>query len=131
MRDLELGAPLVSVDLVQYRDSTGAFTTMASGTDYIVDLARNPGVISPTFGHIFPLFMAWPSSAILVRFTSGVAPASVFWSDAGARIKVGMKLLISHWYNNRLPFEKGVGAAGEYPYAVTSCLSYGAIPRVR
>ena len=42
-----------------------------------------------------------------------------------------MLLLISAWYNNRLPFEKGVGATNEYPYAVTSCLSYGALERAR
>jgi hypothetical protein len=42
-----------------------------------------------------------------------------------------MLLLISAWYNNKLPFEKGAAATAEYPYAVTSCLSYGAQERAR
>jgi hypothetical protein len=49
----------------------------------------------------------------------------------GARVRIGMKLLMSSWFNNRLPFEKGASATAEYPYAVTSCLSYGALRRAR
>jgi len=128
---VELRNPLVSVDLVKYRDSDGNYTTMAQDDDYVVDAAKRPGAILPPYNKSWPTFTAWPSSAILVRFTSGYAPTSAFWSDAGARIKLGMKLLISSWYNNRLPFEKGLDATAEYPFAVSSCLSYGAVPRVR
>jgi hypothetical protein len=42
-----------------------------------------------------------------------------------------MKLLINNWYHNRLPFEKGMNAAAEYPYAVTACLCYGSPVRAR
>lgn len=128
---IELRAPLVSVDLVKYRDSNGAYTTLAENADYVVDTAKQPGVIVPPYNETWPTFTPWPSSALLVRFTSGPSVTSVFWGDAGARVKIGMKLLISHWYNNRLPFEKGPGVVSEYPYAVASCLSFGALSRVR
>jgi uncharacterized phiE125 gp8 family phage protein len=128
---IELRDPLASVDLFRYKDSSGAVTTLAENSDFIVDMSRHPGFVSPPHNKTWPTFASWPSSAILIRFTSGYAPSSPFWSDAGARVKNGMKLLINNWYHNRLPFEKGMDAAAEYPYAVTACLSYGSLVRVR
>ena len=128
---IELRDPLVSVDQFQYKDSNGAVTVMAEDTDFIVDTSRHPGFVSPPYNKTWPTFATWPSSAILIRFTSGYSSTSPFWSDAGARVKNGMKLLINNWYHNRLPFEKGMNAAAEYPYAVTACLSYGSLVRAR
>jgi len=127
---VELRAPLISVDLVKYRDSDGNYTTMTENTDYVVDTSKQPGVITPPYGQTWPAYTPAPSSSLLVRFTSGMAATDAFWSDAGARVKVGMKLLISAWYNGRLPFVQGRGFQ-ELDYAVTSCLSTGAVPRVR
>jgi uncharacterized phiE125 gp8 family phage protein len=128
---IELRAPLASVDLFRYKDSSGAVTPLAENTDFIVDTSRHPGFVSPPHNKTWPTFATWPSSAILIRFTSGYAPTSPFWSDAGARVKNGMKLLINNWYHNRIPFEKGMDATAEYPYAVTACLSYGSLVRAR
>lgn len=128
---IELGNPLVSVDLFQYQDSDGVFKTLAEDTDYIVDTRRQPGFVSPIYNGSWPTFTPWPSSSILLRFTSGFSSDSAFWNDAGARIKNGMLLLISSWYNQRLPFETGADPAKEYPYAVTACLSYGARRNIR
>jgi len=127
---LELRAPLVSVDLVKYRDNNGDFTTMVQDTDFIMDASKQPGVITPPYGTTWPAYTPWPSSSLWVRFTSGMAADDAFWSDAGARVKVGMKLLISAWYNGRMPFVQGRGFQ-ELDYAVTSCLSAGAVPRAR
>jgi uncharacterized phiE125 gp8 family phage protein len=128
---LEMRSPTISVDLLQYKDSNGAFTTMVKDTDYIVDVAKQPAVVAPPYNGTWPTFTPWPSSSILLRFTSGRSVSSPFWSGPGARIKNGMLLLISAWFNNKLPFEKGAAATAEYPYAVTSCLSYGAQERAR
>lgn len=128
---LQLRAPLVSVDLFQYKDCNGVITQLKEGTDYIVDNSKQPGNVSPPYNATWPVFTPWPSSAMLLRFTSGYASTDPWWQGAGQRIKVGMKLLMSAWYNNRMPFEKGLDAAAEYPYAVTSCLSYGSMVRVR
>jgi hypothetical protein len=128
---LEMRSPTVSVDLLQYKDSNGAITPMVLDRDYIVDVAKQPGVVAPPYNGTWPTFTPWPSSSILLRHTSGYSVSSPFWNGPGARIKNGMLLLISAWFNNRLPFEKGAAATAEYPYAVTSCLSYGAQERAR
>lgn len=130
---VQMRDPLISVDLVQYTDSTGNEVALVEGpnADYIVDTSKHPGSISPPYNGTWPTFTPWPTSALLFRFTSGYSCDDPFWRDAGARIKNGMKLLISAWHNNKIPFEVGAGAAGEYPYAVTSCLSYGANVRAR
>jgi hypothetical protein len=127
--EIELREPLVGVDLVKYRDSDGAYTTLVENTGYIVDLAR--GLVVPLYGESWPSFTPWPSSAVLVRFRSGLTSTDAFWADAGARIKIGMKHLISEWFNNRLPFELGASAVQEYPYTVTALLSAGGKARVR
>jgi hypothetical protein len=128
--EIELRQPLVSVDLVRYRDSDGNYTTLTEGVDYIVDLAR--GLVLPPYGKYWPTFTPWPSSAVLVRHTTGYASTDAFWADAcGAGIKIGMLHLISAWFTGRLPFEAGTGAIQEYPYTVTHLLSSGSVPRVR
>lgn len=128
---IEMRAPLISVDLVRYRDSDGNYTNMTADTDYIVDSSKGPGILAPPYNATWPTFTPWPSSSILIRFTSGYSLTHPWWSGPGARVKTGMKLLISQWYNNRIPFDKGVDAAAEYPYTVTSCLSFGALLRAR
>ncbi len=127
---LRLRAPCVSVDLMQYTDLTGAVTAMALTTDYVIDLKKEPGVITPPWNRSWPAFTPFPSSSILVRFTSGYAADDPFWVGSGARIKIGMLMLISSWYENRLPFTPGASADAELPFAVTSCLNYGALERL-
>lgn len=126
--EINLRAPLASVDLVKYKDSDGVEHTLTAETDYIVDTVRQPGVIMPPYGEDWPTFTAWPTSAVTIRFTSGYASADAFWADSGKRVKMGMLMLISHWYNNRLPFDAGQQAQNfEYPFTVTSLLSSGAL----
>jgi uncharacterized phiE125 gp8 family phage protein len=127
---LRLRAPCVSVDLMQYTDLTGAVTPMALTTDYVIDLKKEPGVITPPWNRSWPAFTPFPSSAILTRFTSGYAAVDPFWLGSGARVKIGMLMLISSWYENRLPFTPGASADAELPFAVTSCLNYGALERL-
>lgn len=119
--------PLISVDLAKYKDSDGVEHTITEGTDFIVDLKR--ALARPLFAQSWPIFVQWPSSAVLFRFTSGYSATDAFWADAGARIKIGMLELISHWFSGRLPFELGSGQISEYPFTVTALLSSGANPR--
>lgn len=127
---IDLRGPLNSVDLVKYRDSSGNYTTLAENADYVVDTSKSPGIIVPMFNRVWPAFTPWPSSAVLIRFSSGLAPDSPWWLDSGARVKIGMKLLIVAWWENRIPFELARGAPSELPYTVTACLSYGSTPKV-
>jgi uncharacterized phiE125 gp8 family phage protein len=128
---IRLRAPCVSVDLMRYTDLTGAETTMVVNTDYVTDLKKQPGVVTPPWNRSWPAFTPFPSSAILVRFTSGYVTAAPFWQGAGARVKMGMKQLISSWFEQRLPFTLGARSDAELPFSVSSNLSYGALERVR
>jgi uncharacterized phiE125 gp8 family phage protein len=128
--EIELRAPLVTVDLVKYRDSSGTWTILAENTDYIADLSKHPGIIRPPYDGEWPSFTAWPTSPILIRFTSGYASTDAFWDDAGQRIRTGMKLLISHWFNSR-DLMAAPGAGKEVPYSIEVLLGTGALPRSR
>lgn len=115
---IELRRPLVSVDLVRYRDSSGAYTTLVEGTDYLVDLAH--GWITPVYGGQWPVLALWPSGAVLIRFTAGVL------NTVPMLVKVGMFMLVADWFNNRLPFGVGADAATAYPLRLRAALGYGA-----
>lgn len=126
--EIQLRAALASVDLVKYRNSSGAWTSLVENTNYIYDTSKQPGVLMPAYGESWPSFTAWPSGAVLIRFTSGLATTDGFWTEDGWHVKVGMKHLISAWWNNELPFEMGANAVQEYPFTVTALLSMGARP---
>ena len=130
---LRLRAPCVSVDLLQYTDLTGNVMTMTAGVnaDYVVDLKKEPAVITPPWNRSWPAFTPAPSSAILARFASGYENADPFWLGSGARVKLGMQMLISSWYEQRVPFTPAARADAELPFAVTSCLNYGALERAK
>ncbi len=124
--EIELRPHLVSVDAVSYTDSGGTTTTLTETTDYIVDTSKQPGVVMPAYGKTWPTFTAYPSSAVLIRFTCGLSSTDPFWSDAGQRCLIGIKQLISAWWHGRLPFEPGLGIQ-EYPFGVRHLLSAGAV----
>jgi uncharacterized phiE125 gp8 family phage protein len=127
---IKLRAPLESVDLVQLKDSTGTLTTLVENTDYIVDTAKQPGVLAPPYNAMWRVFTPWPSSAILIRYTSGFDAASLFWQADGRTIRGGMRRLIADWFTNRLPFEKSFDPARELPFGVTAALSQGTLKHV-
>lgn len=121
VNEIPLRPDLSSVDLVRYTDADGDSVDLVEDTDYIVDLHKQPGLIMPAYGTVWPSFTPWPSSAVLVRFTDGLSSSQV-----PAIVKGGMLRLISAWYYGRLPFELGASAVQEYPYAVTWALRYRA-----
>jgi uncharacterized phiE125 gp8 family phage protein len=126
---LELGNPLVSVDLVQYQDSDGVFHALTTDVDYLVDTVKKPGVLMPTWNNTWPTFQAWPSSSVLIRYTSGYAATNAWWTgEIGQMVLNGMRLLISDWYNNRLPWDTPLK---EMPYALQICLAGDSTPRAR
>lgn len=123
--------PLVSVDLVQYKDSAGATVDLVENTDYIVDRAKHPGVMMPAFNTLWPSFTPWPSSAVTVRFTAGRTVTDSWWTGPGSIVKIGMGYLINEWFTCRLPYVENMSSLAEIPYGITMCLSYGALQRVK
>src|ERR1051326_2393676 len=59
---LEMRAPIVSVDLVRYRDSDGNYTTLTQDVDYIVDSAKQPAALAPPWNKSWPTYTPWPVS---------------------------------------------------------------------
>lgn len=116
--EIELRRPLLTVDLVRYRNSDGTYTTLVEGTDYVVDYAH--GWITPVYGGQWPRPSYWPSAAVLVRFTAGVL------NRVPQLVKLGMLMLIADWFNNRLPFGTGADAGAGYSLRLRTALSYGA-----
>ena len=119
--------PLVSVDLVQYTDNNGVTATLAEGTDYIVDTEKQPGCLLPAYNTTYPSFTPKPSSAILVRFSSGYDPCDPWWAGDGQVVKEGMRYMISQWYNVRLPASQAVS---EWPLTARDALSFGMRQRI-
>lgn len=127
--EIELRGPLVSVDRFRYRDNDGDWNTLEEGTHYLVDTEKRPGLVMPYPGTSWPSADLWPSSAVQIEFTSGYAIDDIFWGSKGQRILKGMKFLISHWYNNRLPVEHMTGKPTDVPWTAEHLLSFGASPR--
>jgi uncharacterized phiE125 gp8 family phage protein len=105
-QEIKLRTPLVSVDLMQYTDSDGNITTMTRNTDFIVDVDR--GIIMPPYGEAWPSFTPSPSSAILIRFTSGSASVDNY-------IKLAILNTIQQLYDDRGGLQNlaGLGARRE------------------
>jgi uncharacterized phiE125 gp8 family phage protein len=120
-----LRKPLISVDLVQYKDNNGNIFTLTENTDYIVDKAKPVPIILPTYNSFWPAFTRWPSSAILIRCTCGHLPSESYWSNEGAHVLQGIQYLVQHFYDNREAFTRGIGNIEEFPYAVTALLGLG------
>jgi uncharacterized phiE125 gp8 family phage protein len=119
--------PLISVEQVQYTDYQGNVTTLAEGTDYMVDTSKQPGCILPPYNTMWPVFTPLPSSGILVRFSSGYDAADPWWAGDGQVVKEGMRYMVSQWYNVRLP----AGAqASEWPLTAREALTFGARQRI-
>jgi len=51
-----LRAPLISVDLAQYKTSAGVVTPMVENTDFIVDTNKQPGMVIPPYNKTWPIF---------------------------------------------------------------------------
>ncbi len=126
---IELRDPLISVDLFRYRDSGGNYTVLTEGTDFLSDNTQHPGIVTPMANTFWPTFIGWPSSAVLIRFTSGYAPTDQFWSDSGKRIKIGMMMLIAGWYKNRIPYTVA-RAVAKFPYGPDELFETGSLKYV-
>jgi hypothetical protein len=95
--------PLYSIDLFQYTDiSTGNPVVMVADTDYQVK-GKEPGRLQPAYGQAWPI-ARWSLEAILIRFTAGYGDTSaspVIGVDCPEKYKTAIKLMVSHWYENR------------------------------
>lgn len=126
-RKIEMRDPLVSVDLFQYKDINGSVTQMVENVDFFKDTAKSKPILMTPSTKTWPAFYPWPSSAILIRFTSGYTADATYWKfGSGAQVQRGMLQLISHWFDNRVPWTRGIGDIQEYPFTVSQNMLAGA-----
>ena len=124
---IDLRPSLASVDLFTVTDNSNTVTTLEEGVDYIVDAAKNPGLVSPPYNTPWFNYTPGPSSSILIRFTAGFTPSDPWWLTDGRMVLNGMRILINNWYTQKLPFAQGVDPTKEYPYGLSCLLSQGAV----
>lgn len=125
--EIPLRYPLRSVDLFNTTDYQGTVAALVAGTDYIVDLNR--ALVTPPWGKTWDFFSPYPSSAVLIRFTSGYSSTHPFWLNAGQMVKQFIRLLAAEYYEFRVPFEPG-RIATEHPYMLQYLSRNVARPRV-
>lgn len=121
---IRLPAPLVSVESFTVRKQDGSNVPLVENTDFLVDTAKEPGELLPAVGKSWPQFDLWPSSAIRIRFTSGFAA-----TDCPENIKQGIKLLVSQWHENRVPFES-IRFVAELPFSVRALFEMDRLVRL-
>tara|TARA_Y100000310_G_scaffold260344_1_gene269225 strand:- start:69 stop:644 length:576 start_codon:yes stop_codon:yes gene_type:complete len=88
-------SPSQSVTSIQYVDTDGDTQTWSSG-DYVVDVNSKPARVRPAVDE------DWPNArvqmdAVTVTFVAGYGAAS----DVPEGIKLAIKHLVAHWYENR------------------------------
>lgn len=104
--------PLQSVTSIKYYGIDGA-ENILDPSNYIVDVASEPGRIIPAYGKTWPTIPLQPINGVVVRYVSG------YGSDA-AEVPQGVKqsvlMLVGYWYENReaATLERGVSQRLEF-----------------
>lgn len=118
---IQIGKPrLASVVAVKYTENGEAAATFAS-SNYSVDSADEyrPRIVLNNDA-------SWPSvdleevNPIEIEFTCGYGASA---STVPESLRLAILLLVSHWYEQRLPVFTGTGTPVEIPYAVDALLA--------
>lgn len=113
-------SPLQTISSITYVETDGTTQTISS-TDYIVDTYRTPGLAVPAYGLVWPVARCQPNS-VRVTFVAG-------YGDTGSTVpettRQAVRLLASHYYENREPFLTGT-ISSSLPLAVESLIAVDA-----
>ena len=110
---------LITVDSVKYKNSDGITTTLTVDTDYIYSKRGILGRLVPAYGKTWDNFEPYPLDAVIIEFTCGYGATA---ASVPETVKQAIKLLISHWYENRLPIEANMKLTKELDFTVTNLL---------
>lgn len=115
------GPPLTSVTHVKYYDEDGTEQTLSTDV-YEVNTAQEPGRVTLKPDQVWPSLQSGKATPITVRYVAGYTNAAAV-PDA---IKIGMYMLIAHWYKNR---EQSVtGTMNDVPMGAEILFGHYAIP---
>lgn len=95
--------PLIEVESVKYKDSSGSETTW-SGSNYVTSAgSEDPGrcgELAPAYGIQYPSFTPYPLDPIRIRYRAGLETASPA-AEAMPSIKHAMTLLVAKMWEVR------------------------------
>ncbi len=94
--------PLIAVSGITYVDTAGATQTWAS-SEYIVDVAREPGRVELAFNESYPIIRRQANS-VLVTYTAGYGKSP---DDVPFDIRLALKQIVAQWYELREPVVVG------------------------
>ena len=109
---------LQAVDSITYKNSAGVTTILTADTDYVTSIRGVVGRVVPAYGKVWPWFVPFPLDAVIVTFTCGYGTAA----DIPEKVIQAMKLLISHWFKNRVPIDQAQGNAKEISFTLSALL---------
>ena len=95
--------PVIAITGFSYWNTAGALTSMVENTDYLLNIASEPGLITPpALGQLPANSTTWPLMnprlrGVVITWTAGYASASAVPGIA----KQAMRMLIAHWWRNR------------------------------
>jgi len=110
---------LQTVDLVSYRDSDGVTTELVETLDYVYSPRGILGRLTPAYSKSWPSFTPFPLDAVVIEFTCGYGDAA---SSVPAKVIQAIKLLTSHWYENRTPLSETGQAPEELEFTISALL---------
>jgi uncharacterized phiE125 gp8 family phage protein len=106
---------LIAVSAIAYTDEDGVAQTLDPSL-YQVDAASLPGRVMPAYGAVWPTTQEI-LNAVTITFTAGYGAAAA----VPLPIKHAIKLLASHWFENREPVVVGT-ITSEVPMTVKALL---------
>jgi len=119
-REIELPkGRLQTIDTVSYKDSGGVTTELTETTDYVYSTRGILGRLTTAYGKTWPSFTPFPLDAVVIEFTCGYGDAA---ADVPTKVIQAMRMLVSHWYENRTPLAETGQAPGEIAFAVSALL---------
>ena len=110
--------PLRSIVSFESIDQAGV-TTAISASDYVVDVASEPGRLRLKGSAIWPSATLRELNGVHIRFEAGYGAASA----VPMRYKQALKLLVGHWYENREAVLASGAIPKELPRGVTALLN--------
>jgi len=110
---------LQTVNSITYKDSTGKVTALTENKDYVVSNRGVLGRVAPVFGLPWPSFVPWPLDAVVIEFICGYGDTA---DSVPVKVKQAIKLLISHWYEQRTPISETGQAPSEIAFTVSALL---------
>jgi len=89
--------PIQSVEKIEFQKRDGTITEW-DNTNYVVDTSGRFGVIRPAESYELPENLA-SVNTLQITYTAG----NTSTAEVSERVKNAIKLLVSHWYENRVP----------------------------